>query len=516
MLKRKDNKFVVSIGDEGAVVSYISGNTLKRRLFITSPSSSELMGCVRRDPSAPIYILVDIVDQAYIQHTLPPVGRFSVQKLLQRKLNKDFNELDIKSYMLLEKEKEGKRELQYLLISVRNVPPFSEWIQAIIDMPNPLGGIYLLPIESTDFILDLEKKLVEKSEEKKYKPATWKILVSHHRVGGFRQVVYKNHKAIFTRIAQPIGDQTPDVVAGNIEQETLNTLEYVRRLGFSDDNDVDIFVIASREVKAALEFKNVQREPFVLTPHEIADMFQWRDAAEKRDRYGDITLAMHFASMSKHLLPVYTEETRKFSLLQKGNTWSKIAAGFVGGILLLSSVYHVFAGYSAAQQNIQLQAQVVDLEQKKVEIEKLWENFSEDPKKISAFIQLDQKIVGRKEVLFDFIELFAQRLQEEGSSVLVEDYQVNIAENDKEELALTASLQVVLEGSESLSSDQKLDETTAFSKKALEAFPDHNVDIQGGLTSSNVQLFDDENPEGRNMPLAFTIKISTKSKKDRG
>ena len=81
--------------------------------------------------------------------------------------------------------------------------------------------------------IDLAIGVPKIKKDKKNKEETgvrWKFLVTHNKVGGFRQVILRDGRAIFTRLTQPVGEVTPAVVAGNIEQEITSTIEYMNRL----------------------------------------------------------------------------------------------------------------------------------------------------------------------------------------------------------------------------------------------------------------------------------------------
>ena len=194
-------KFILTIGDEGTILVVTDGKNMLKRMFINSPASTEFKDVLAEYPKAPIYILVDVVDQAYIQHTLPPVSSLNIGKLVNRKLAKDFDASDLKAAIPLGREKSGRKDWNFLFVSVRNIPPFSDWVDVISNVPNKFGGIYLLPLEAMNYLKVLQKHYIDKNTQ----PSGWQIIVSHNRVGGFRQIVFRNNKIVFTRIAQPIG-----------------------------------------------------------------------------------------------------------------------------------------------------------------------------------------------------------------------------------------------------------------------------------------------------------------------
>jgi len=82
--------------------------------------------------------------------------------------------------------------------------------------------------------------------------SSWQIFICHNKVGGFRQVAFKNDKILFTRLISSAIGESPDFVVGNIEQEVQNSFEYLKRLSLKEGENCDIYFIVSQEVKNRL------------------------------------------------------------------------------------------------------------------------------------------------------------------------------------------------------------------------------------------------------------------------
>ncbi len=220
------------IGDEGTVLVYIKNNSVQSRQFVPDAGEQylqEIRQTLAKDPKAPVLLVVDNMDQTYMQQTLPPVSSMSVKKLIKRRLERDFGTNDIKGAIMLGREKAGRKDWNFLMVALEKSPQLSTWIDFVSGLPNRFQGIYLVSTEAEIIVKDLERAM---GVPKEGTGSEWKFFVSHDKVGGFRQVVLKNGRIIFTRMAQPVGETTPEVIAGNIEQEMLSTIEYMRRLGF--------------------------------------------------------------------------------------------------------------------------------------------------------------------------------------------------------------------------------------------------------------------------------------------
>lgn len=376
-------KYVLSVGDEGAILVLFNAGKLEKRLFISSPASQDLTKTIAEHPKAPVYVLVDILDQAFVQHALPPVSPFAIGNLVKKRLEKDFAEQDIKAARKLYRDKKGRKDWHYMFLSLNYAPPFSDWVDAIINLPNPFGGIYLLPIESEPYL----KKLETLNPKKSAKPVRWHIMVSHNRVGGFRQIVYRDSKVVFTRIAQPIGGLAPDVIAGNIEQETLNTIEYIRRLGFDNAEELDIYIICSQDVKNAIDANKIQgRTTNILTPFDVATGLKLQAAAEKTDRFGDVIFSSFFINNRKPILKLTTPYSKKLENLNLALKAAMATAAALIPTFFILSIMNI-------SDIVDAKAKVEEVLQKKTAAQKELSDIQEIQKALPAFSALAVDVV---------------------------------------------------------------------------------------------------------------------------
>ncbi len=337
----KSRKFVINVGDEGAVVVYWDGKAIAGRYFYASPSNDEFKKVIMSDPQASVYLLADTVDQTFNQQVLPPVSSLTIGDMVRRRLKKEFGEKDISTARQISRNKTGRKDWNYTFISIRNEGPFAEWLDAFKDLPNRLASIHSLPIETESFVKSLRGSMKSGNGTK----SRWELLVTHNKVGGFRQTVFKDGKLVFTRIAQPVGGNAPAVIAGNIEQETINTMEFIRRFEFNPQETLDIYIITSAEVKKELETaKLAERRATVLTPFEVAGMLGLAGSAQEKDRFADVVLAAHFIKANKAVIkfatPVIQQVNQYFflSLAARAIAIVAVPAAIVYGILLYTDI----------------------------------------------------------------------------------------------------------------------------------------------------------------------------------
>lgn len=398
------------VGDEGAILIYMQGDKVLRRMFAASAQEGDVKSfrdLLAQDPDAPVRILVDIMDQSYLQQALPPVSSMSVNKLIKRRLERDFDPEDLKGALLIGRETSGRRDWNYLFIAVPNSPHLRQWIEFTQELPNLLSGIYLLPVETQFFMAQLAKAVTQESGKKS---AEWQLLVSHHKVGGFRQIVFRNGKLIFTRMAQPIGDAMPDVIAGNIEQEIISTSEYLRRLSYNDDAGLDLYVMVSQDIKQYVDITSIKLNGnYVLTPYEAAQHLKLQQAALPGDHYGDVIMGACFGQQQKPYLKITTPKTLKLEQLYFTNLGVKYGAMAITALALLYSGYK---GYEIANLSGDVSFQEANLKENQQsfqEIQDLTQTLPHNIDKITDVVGLYEKLSEVKNnpllVVIDFIDV---------------------------------------------------------------------------------------------------------------
>lgn len=400
-MAKKSGKFILNIGDEGGILTYMQGKKVVRRLYAPTANYSDtgsFIELLQSDPKASISMLVDVMDQSYVQHSLPPVSSFSVNNLIKRKMERDFAEDDLKGALQLGREKEGRRDWKYLFVTLSRTPQINSWLDMVMEQPNHFVGIYLLPVEAENFIVRLSTGI--KGKEKKAKktelaPAAsqWQLLVAHNKVGGFRQVVLRNGKLIFARLAQPIGDNQPEVVAGNIEQEISVTIEYLKRLGYNDEQGMDVYVIASELIKNAIDSNNINvADVHLLSPHEAALKIGLQEATEPNDQFADVLLAAAFNTAKKHTLKLQTKEQAKLNQLYSSLLGVKVGGALISVAAIVAAVYYALAIPSAKDDIERYENQTRIAEQKLAEVKEQEKSLPDDLEKMTDLVALHQQL----------------------------------------------------------------------------------------------------------------------------
>lgn len=307
-------KIVIIIGDNGTIVSLLDGKKLLQRLFVASTETEDshsFSTFLSKYNEVPIYILLDTIDQTYTQQSLPGVSSMSIGKLVKKRLERDFAESDLKGAIQIKRQDGGRRDWLYMFVSTPQSESLLSWIELITKMNSRIMGIFLLPLEMERFVKNLNKIIFKDDKEK----SSWQFLVTHNKSGGFRQIITHNGSVVFTRLIRQGKDTLPDILAGNIEQEIFNTIDYIRRLSFDDHEEIDVIAIVSKEIKKGLKTTNIRgRNLLVYTPFEIAEKLGFVDVATLEDKFSDILLTANFIN-SKVKLKLNTKLTEKLQTL---------------------------------------------------------------------------------------------------------------------------------------------------------------------------------------------------------
>jgi len=433
---RKRRKFILTIGEDGGILVYIEGKRVLRRMYAPSPSEEDMKHFVslfQSDPEARIYLLADTMDQTYVQQTLPPVSSLNIHKLIKRRLDRDFEENDLKGALQLGRRKEGRKDWDYLFIAAANAPPLSDWVATVLSLPNPFMGVYLLPVEAQPIILKLRDLMLAGSQAKQKKPfftltkntssngdaqkrdkALWHIFISHNKVGGFRQIVLKGGKIIFTRLAQPIGEARADVIAGNIEQELSNTLEYLKRLSFNPSQGLEISVIVSREIREHLNLAHAEaQQVHIATPHEASKKLGIANATEEEDHFGDVLLSAAFALQTSPVLKFVTPDIETISQYYQYQQLARWAVMLVVPLCGLSTIYLGFeivqlhGDVSFAEDNQK------DAQKRLMQLQQEAEALPEDIHRITDMITIYERLQAMQYKPLPMVSRFSETLDEQ-------------------------------------------------------------------------------------------------------
>lgn len=397
-MAKSNGKFILNIGDEGGILTYMEGKAVVRRLFAPTPNYSDtkpFIELLQSNPKAPISMLVDVMDQSYVQHSLPPVSPLTINNLIKRKMERDFSDDDLRGALQIGREKDGRKDWKYLFVTLSNSPNLQSWMELVLEQENHFVGVYMLPVEAEDFIQRMQHAVTGHKPGKKGKKdelsSQWQLLVAHNKVGGFRQVVLKDGKLIFARLAQPIGDNQPEVIAGNIEQEISVTIEYLKRLGYADDQGMDVYIIASEFIKQAVDTNNIHvAAVYPMSPHEAALKLGLDQITEPNDQFADVVLAAAFATAKKHLLKLETKEQAKLNMLYNSLKGVKYGGGLITVAAIVAAIYYASMAPGASSDIDSFEQQTRIAEQQLADVKEQEKSLPDDLEKVTDLVALHE------------------------------------------------------------------------------------------------------------------------------
>ncbi len=363
---QKQTAFTLSIGDEGALLTYVHHNQVEHFLLASLSSPEEqktMLEFMTSHAKVPVSILVDVIDQNYTRQVLPGVSSVAIQALAQKKLTKEFAATDLKNCLQVGRLDDGRKDWQYLYINAPFVSPLSDWLNFIMSTPNPLKGIFMLPMESYSLVTQLQTAILASQEEQK--PSAYHILLTHNKVSGFRQTAFKGKQVLFTRVVDASMESTAEGAALSIEQELRNALEYLRRLSFQESEGLDIYIVVAEEVKQYLVSQPIAgRRVIILTPFEAANLLKLKNAVTQNARFADILIAACL-TQAKPLLPFYTKQTQQLASLESVHQYA-----FFGTVLLIPTLFALIIMTSIAVAG--LSGEIDEVTRGKNQIEEQW------------------------------------------------------------------------------------------------------------------------------------------------
>ncbi len=295
-------KFVLAIGDEGAVLIHVVGYSVRERCFAASVKSSaadRMSEMLARSPTTRLYPLVDVLEQSYTRDDVPPVSMLDTARLLQRKLTTAFPDDRITGSLYLGRDTTTERsDKRYLLAGLPDTPALISWINWINSQANPVKPLSLLPLEAVSLAGTLSQVLCSDDGRPE-----WITLVTRHRTGGFRQVVTRDGELVFTRLTQSLPEDASAIdVATAIQREHEISLSYMRRMSYSNEQRMVLIVVGMPDVgRALLDLGLPQAQLKSITPRDAAEHLGLKDVAAADEPYSE---ALHCAAFAKKRRPV--------------------------------------------------------------------------------------------------------------------------------------------------------------------------------------------------------------------
>lgn len=303
-----DGSFVITIGDKGSVVALHKSGEIRNKIFLeklTDDIKKELAQLFSKNKSTPIYILLDTIDQSYRKKTYPFIRKYDLVKLINRDLHADGDKSNLKNFLLFDSKKAKQqaaatKHWETIFVSASTSPILNEWLELLLEMPNRLIGIYMLPVESFSLFKLLQPKIRSNSKIKNKKLDLY-LVVMQNKVCGIRQTVFCEEGVVFTRIANYDFDDKNFLE--RYEQDIVSTFEYLKR-PFPDLSlkELDIVNIMPSDIIAKLKnTTNIDLNFINYTPYQVAAEVEYASAITQNSSFCDLLISKAFVSNKKIL-----------------------------------------------------------------------------------------------------------------------------------------------------------------------------------------------------------------------
>lgn len=405
LLISDESLFIYSIGPKGVkLVESVPWNVDNFEANVATVISKECGG-------KPILILNDMVEQHYRKEKIPKVGALDKSNVVQRKLMVSFPNYPVRAALALkEKISKGDKKASggslYIFAAIPDSDAFKKTMGAARRSLAPIAGFCLLPVEASDMITTLGKKL-SKGKEK----AEWTVFIGQHQSGGLRQVVVRNGELALTRMTPIIeNDDDPERWVKEINQEFKATMSYLTRFGFDPSHGLNIILIANSAAGDMMqELIEVKCNFYAISPSEAATTLGIPIPRTAGSHLADVLHVGWIGRKTSFILPMKAKEIEKVSQPRQ----IAVIASF---LLLLGAAfqgYQLFGYY----QNVSANQEDID---------------SETSKKAQLELQLAKEVKRKEDLGFDITLIQSalavnNKLEEERIKILQILYFIGVA-----------------------------------------------------------------------------------------
>ncbi len=351
-IQDRSNSFILNIGDEGATLVQVRAGQVVDAVFAEATSDEgwdALREMLQGDPRAQIVLVADVLEQMFREDTVPKVGLLDRGKIVRRRLDLTFpNEL-LKAALPYTRQRGANQSV--LFTALPSSEHLKRWLAFLDEFPNPLRGFYMLPLEAVGFAT----RLAPAAQGEKRR--VWRALISQEAASGFRQVFEARGKLMVTRLtqraAQPL---SPEGEAMLIERELRSSISYVKRLGYSDADRLDVVILADPAVCRAVDERDLPATTVTAyTPYQAAVLLGLGEIGREDTPFADVLLGLWIAKKRQPTLSLPSPRILKQNKMTSILRWSAVATA----ALTLLATYYVA---SLTSDYLSSRSEIADLE----------------------------------------------------------------------------------------------------------------------------------------------------------
>lgn len=347
-MRDRSNYFVLNIGDEGATLVQVRGGQVVDAVFAEAAADEgwdALREMLVAEPNAQIVVIADVLEQMFREDTVPKVGIFDRGKIVKRRLDLTFPNDLLKAALPLARQRGAPQAVLFTAL------PMSErldaWVKFLDQFPNQLRGFYMLPLEA----VGLAEKLAPSVEGESRR--VWRALITQEAASGFRQVFESGGKLVVTRLTQrPSQPMSPEAEGMLVERELRSSISYVKRLGFSDADRLDVVILADPAVCRAVDERDLPATTVTAyTPYQAGVLLGLGETGREDSAFADVLLGLWVAQKRKKTVALPTPKIFQQLRIESITRWS---AAVTAGLTLIAGYYllSLLAAYTAGNTDI--------------------------------------------------------------------------------------------------------------------------------------------------------------------
>ncbi|MBF0560463.1 MAG: hypothetical protein HQL37_00330 [Alphaproteobacteria bacterium] len=385
------NGFVLLLGDEGALLVRMQSAASVWQGKSPSPSSvatQELLKELAGARGLPVRVLIDVQDQSYRRETIPRVNRFDRATLIQLRAKALYPGNALRGFMELGAVK-GRRETEYLFTGLDAGGVLAQWEAALAPHHTRFRTVALLPIEGIHLVGTLAKSIARDRSKRKppadHPPPTgreWQLLVSPSALGGYRQIVVRDGELTFTRMTTARwGEDDPEAAADTIAREIRASLGYLGRLGFMQNDTLNLIVLGSAPVGAALARQELPSQTLTtLTPYEAAYRLGLDSAIEPGEPFADLLHVEAFARKPAALVNLRKSRTTSLGI-ESPSRLAYLASVAMGAAVVAAMGYGGYLGVKLISKRSLPATQGATLASQEKHLAEIREQFTNSPER---------------------------------------------------------------------------------------------------------------------------------------
>ncbi|MGE3771373.1 MAG: hypothetical protein AB7I32_00485 [Gammaproteobacteria bacterium] len=296
-------------------------------------------------PSAPVAILVDVVEEEYRQDTIPHVFGRDRRAVLGRRFARQFRGTPYWLALAQGREAEGRRDDRVLLAALTRPELVTPWVSELLAQRVPISGIHSLPVLSRELL----KQLGAKGQNV--------LLISVQQASGLRQTFFRDGQLKISRLAaMPRPGTVP--YASYVSSELDKLRRYLNSLALtSRDGPLEIYVLSHGDMLAELEQECRDTDTELYRLVDVAELARkLKIPGEARTPYADVLFAQLLLDAPPREQYAQPDETRYYTLHR-----TRIGLLVAGVIMLLASTAYSTLSFVEA---LGLKQQALDAAQK--------------------------------------------------------------------------------------------------------------------------------------------------------